>query len=110
MDKMELLNDLFFGNVDSESDANLDKAFIQTKDFNKFVYPNTSVVVGAKGSGKSALFRYFTVFEDSARATSKRDLSGTFITSGTGFKDVQNMVYTAVFNEMQEGRINFQSA
>lgn len=110
MDKVELLNNLYFGSVDSETDDNLDKNFIQTEDFDLFVDPKTSVIIGAKGSGKSALYRYFTDFETSARKVSKQDLSKTYITSGTGFKDVPNMDYSAIFTEMKEGKINFQSA
>ena len=34
-DKLELLDALKFGNVDSESEENLDSKFIKTKDFNE---------------------------------------------------------------------------
>ena len=54
MNKLEILNNLYFGNVDSESEEALDKIFIQTDDFNKFVDEKTSVIIGAKGAGKSA--------------------------------------------------------
>jgi len=65
--KVELLDVLEFGSVDSESERNLDSKFIKTKDFNDFVKPQKALVLGAKGSGKSALFQMFAKYENSAR-------------------------------------------
>ena len=52
-DKNELLRNLEFGNVDSESETDLDSKFIKTQDFNSFLNPQKALVLGAKGSGKS---------------------------------------------------------
>ena len=57
--KQELLRSLTFGSVDSESETDLDKKFIRTKDFFDFVNPQKVLILGAKGSGKSALFQMF---------------------------------------------------
>lgn len=37
-DKNELLYNLEFGNVDSESETDLDSKFIKTQDFNSFLW------------------------------------------------------------------------
>ena len=66
-DKFELLNALEFGSVDSESEEDLDAKFIRTEDFNSFLKPRNALILGAKGSGKSALFQMFAKYEDSAR-------------------------------------------
>lgn len=62
--KDELLEALEFGSVDSESEKNLDSKFIRTKDFNDFLNPQKALILGAKGSGKSALFQMFSKYED----------------------------------------------
>ena len=110
MNKLEILNNLYFGNVDSESEEALDKIFIQTDDFNKFVDEKTSVIIGAKGAGKSALFRLFAHFEKEARKMSGNKLDNVILISGTGFKDIPNMDDSAIFNDMKDGNIDFQAA
>lgn len=108
--KKELLPLLDFGKVDSESEEALDKIFIQTEDFDKFLNKDTSVILGAKGAGKSALFRLFTVFEESARKRSGHALNNVYVIPGTGFKDMQTMDCDALYEKMRDGRFNFQSA
>lgn len=110
MSKRELLDNLFFGNVDSESEEELDKIFIQTKDFKKFLEEKTAVVIGAKGAGKSALYRYFTNFEKSARRDTGAELEDVIIVSGTGFKDVANLDCPEIRNEMREDKFDFYAA
>ena len=65
--KIELLDALEFGSVDSESEKNLDSKFIKIKDFNDFINPQKALILGAKGSRKSALFQMFSKYENSAR-------------------------------------------
>lgn len=60
----------------------------------------TAVVIGAKGAGKSALYRYFTNFEKSARRDAGAELEDVIIVSGTGFKDVANLDCPEIRNEM----------
>jgi hypothetical protein len=63
----EALDALDFGRVDAESEPDLDRRFLRTGDFDKFLQPRYSLIVGAKGSGKSALFEMFTDHLPSAR-------------------------------------------
>ena len=48
MTKENLLRNLSFGSVDSESEDNLDKIFIQTANFNEFLKPTTALLLGSK--------------------------------------------------------------
>ena len=88
--KKELLSLLSFGNVDSESEQDLDKKFIKTKDFEAFIDSQKSLVLGAKGSGKSALFQMFSRYEETTRKLANIDKK-TLITTGTGFSDLKEL-------------------
>ena len=90
-DKNELLRNLEFGNVDSESETDLDSKFIKTQDFNSFLNPQKALVLGAKGSGKSALFQMFARYEDSARKLSGLQKNKVLIVTGTGFNDIKEL-------------------
>ena len=110
MIKSDLLGTLNFGPVDSESETNLDKIFIQTRNFNEFLIPNTALLLGSKGAGKSALFRLFTRYEDSARQMSNGRLDNTFIVSGSGFKDVPEMDDHQLLNSIENRTISAEAA
>ena len=89
--KDELLEALEFGSVDSESEKNLDSKFIKTKDFNDFLNPQKALILGAKGSGKSALFQMFSKYEDSARELAHLKEDEVLIVTGTGFNDMKEL-------------------
>lgn len=89
--KKELLDILEFGNVDSESEKDLDSKFIKTKDFGDFLNPQKALILGAKGSGKSALFQMFSKYEDTARTLSGLKKEDTLIVTGTGFNDMKEL-------------------
>lgn len=89
--KAELLNALEFGSVDSESEKDLDSKFIKTKDFNDFIKPQKALVLGSKGSGKSALFQMLAKYEDSARKLADLKKSEALIVTGTGFNDIKEL-------------------
>lgn len=74
MSKRELLDNLFFGNVDSESEEELDKIFIQTKDFKKFLEEKTAVVIGAKGAGKALYIGILQILRRVQEGTQERNL------------------------------------
>lgn len=89
--KQELLRSLTFGSVDSESETDLDKKFIRTKDFFDFVNPQKVLILGAKGSGKSALFQMFAKYENTAREMAQIDKEHVLIVTGTGFNDIKEL-------------------
>ena len=87
----EALRALDFGSVDSESETDLDRRFVRTADFDSFTKSNTWLTLGAKGTGKSALFEFFTKYEASAREISGKSLDGVWLTAGTGFSDLSEI-------------------
>lgn len=107
--KMELLEALEFGNVDSESEENLDSKFIKTKDFNNFLNPQKALILGAKGSGKSALFQMFAKYESRARELAHLEENEVLIVTGTGFNDMKEL-QTDDFNKLlKQEEANFDS-
>ncbi len=57
MEHSQVLHSLHFGRVDAESDYRLSQCFVGTDMLKQALTPQHSLFVGAKGSGKSALFR-----------------------------------------------------
>lgn len=110
MTRDELLNSLNFGSVDSESEENLDKVFIQTKNFYEFLEPNRALLLGSKGAGKSALYRLFTKYEDSARKMAGSSIDNVYIVSGIGFKDVPEMDDMQLLNQIENKNISPEAA
>lgn len=108
MGKLEVLNDLNFGFVDSESEVNLDEKFIKTGDFDKLLDENNRLTIGGKGSGKSALFEMLTKYEKQTRLLSEGKLDNVFIVRGTGLKDVKELTTMDMENLMKEDGFDFQ--
>jgi hypothetical protein len=90
-ERTNILRQLDFGSVDSESETDLDRRFVRTSDFDDFVSPNIWLALGAKGTGKSALFELFTKYEDVARSLAGGALEDSWITAGTGFSDLSEV-------------------
>jgi hypothetical protein len=57
VEQSQVLQSLHFGRVDAESDYRLSQCFVGTEMLKHALTPQHSLFVGAKGSGKSALFR-----------------------------------------------------
>ena len=91
VNSFDALAALDFGKVDSESEPDLDRRFVRTTDFDRFTSSDVALVVGAKGTGKSALFELFTKFARLAREISLDDLSDVIIAAGTGFTDLSEI-------------------
>ncbi len=60
MDPQQVLPSLSFGRVDAESDDRLGSCFVGTELLRNVLLPQHSLLVGGKGSGKSAMFRLLT--------------------------------------------------
>lgn len=91
MNPEDALQVLDFGSVNSESEEDLDRLFVRTGDFDKFLKPHVWLALGAKGTGKSALFELFTKFEDTARGLAGNSLTDVIIAAGTGFGDLSEV-------------------
>ena len=100
------LDDLEFGSVNSESEDDLDQLFVRTGDFDKFLKPRVWLILGAKGTGKSALFEYFTKFEETARSQAGQALENVIIATGTGFGDLTEIA-TRDLQDLRDGAENY---
>ena len=68
MDKEQVLGGLNFGRVDAETDDRFDSCFIGTEMLTQVLHPKHSLVLGSKGSGKSAAFRLLSESHSKLRA------------------------------------------
>lgn len=91
IDRTLALTSLDFGKVDAESEPDLDRRFVRTADFDEFTGSDVWLALGAKGTGKSALFELLTKYEDVARALVPDGLPDVWITAGTGFSDLSEI-------------------
>ncbi|MBI2618824.1 MAG: hypothetical protein HYW57_01955 [Ignavibacteriales bacterium] len=57
MESPQVLSSLHFGRVDAETDYRLSQCFVGTEMLRQALTPQHTLFIGAKGSGKSALFR-----------------------------------------------------
>jgi len=86
------LSDLHFGEVDSESEQDLTARFLATQEFESFAGgQRVDLVLGPKGSGKSAMFQLFAHHQEHARQLVGSALDDTIIATGTGFRDVSEL-------------------
>jgi hypothetical protein len=90
------LKALNFGEVDSESEPDLERRFVRTDDFERFLDPRHVLILGAKGSGKSALFEMFSKHLPSTHKLAGDKLSGVLIATGTGFGDMTELTTTDI--------------
>lgn len=67
MDAQQILSNLSFGKVDAESDDKLSNCFIGTDLLKQVLQPRHTLLLGGKGSGKSAFFRLLS--QDVSRLT-----------------------------------------
>lgn len=104
--EISLVKKLSFGNVDSESEQDLDRLFVQTADFDKFLTDKIWLALGAKGTGKSALFEFLTKYERSARQLADSAADGVIIAAGTGFGDLSEIA-TGDIQELKNRDVGF---
>jgi hypothetical protein len=67
MDSQEVLAGLNFGRVDAESDSRFESCFIGTEMLRQALLPQHSLILGSKGSGKSAAFRLLSQHQEKVR-------------------------------------------
>jgi hypothetical protein len=68
MEQQEVLQGLNFGRVDAETDSKFDSCFIGTEMLRQVLQPQHSLILGSKGSGKSAAFRLLCDDRDKIKA------------------------------------------
>ena len=74
-----------------KSESDLDRRFVRTTDFEKFIRPETQLVLGAKGTGKSAIFDLFAKFESLARMQAGAPIDDVVLITGTGLSDLHEV-------------------
>ncbi|AEY65434.1 hypothetical protein [Clostridium sp. BNL1100] len=105
----ELLELLDFGQVDSESESNLDRKFLKTTDFEKFIKTNIVLIKGVKGSGKSALFEMFSKYEAQTRKLAGNYIDNVIFVTGTGFKDLKELKTDDMEKLMRQPNFDFDN-
>lgn len=86
------LRALDFGTVDAESEEKLADLFVQTPGFGKLSDRSTLIILGPKGSGKSALFRLYTDFNEKAEDILNESVQDSVhIVKGTGGDDIRSL-------------------
>jgi hypothetical protein len=90
-DRDEALRSLDFGKVDAESELDLEQRFVRSTDFERLIAEDIWVVLGPKGTGKSALFEIFAKYESIARELAGEELDDVLLTTGTGFGDLSEI-------------------
>ena len=107
--KDELLRELDFGSVDAESEKELAKRFVQTQGFKSIADENTLVILGPKGSGKSAIFRLFTDYiEETKDILSSEFPENTHIIKATGGDDVRSINDRTLGELMREDDFSYE--
>ena len=101
------LKALNFGAVDSESEPDLEERFVRTDDFDRFLDPRNALILGAKGSGKSALFEMFAKHLPSTSKLAGDRLSRVLIATGTGFGDLTELSTTDIQGFKQIGDFEY---
>ncbi|MCR5440450.1 MAG: hypothetical protein K6F01_13640 [Selenomonas sp.] len=104
--KIKLIESIDFGNVDAESDNELERKFVKTSDFFELKNHKISLILGAKGSGKSALFKILSNIDDNLK---KELFSGNepIIVTGTGFKDISE-ISTDDIEKIINNNVNYE--
>ena len=91
-DRNEVLRSLDFGKVDAESEEELVKRFVRTHEFDNISDKHTLIILGPKGSGKSAIFRLFTEFsEETKDLLDEVYPENTHIVKATGGNDIRTI-------------------
>jgi energy-coupling factor transporter ATP-binding protein EcfA2 len=106
---MGALKALDFGQVDSESEPDLEHRFVRTADFDRFLDPANVLILGPKGSGKSALFEMFAKHLPSTHKLAKDRLQNVLIATGTGFGDVTEITTTDIQSFKELGEFQYDS-
>ena len=105
----QALRGLDFGQPDSESEPDLDRRFVRTEDFTRFLDPRNMLILGPKGSGKSALFEMFAKHLPSTRKLADDRLNKVLIATGTGFGDSTELTTTDIQSFHQLGDFQYEA-
>jgi len=107
--KEDLLRELDFGSVDAESEEELAKRFVRTQGFGSIADKKKLIILGPKGSGKSAIFRLFTDFTPETRELLGDDFpDNTHIVKATGGDDVRSIDDQSLQQMMRQDEFSYE--
>jgi energy-coupling factor transporter ATP-binding protein EcfA2 len=107
--KDDLLEELDFGSVDAESEEELAKLFVQTQDFTNISDEKKLLILGPKGSGKSAIFRLLTDYQREAKEfLGDKFPEDTYIIKATGGNDIQSVNDRSLGKLMREDGFSYE--
>ena len=87
-----ILGSLDFGKVDAEAEEELVERFIRTYGFDQISDKHTLIILGPKGSEKSAIFRLLTEYTEEAKDLLEDGFpSNTHLVKATGGNDVNSI-------------------
>lgn len=105
LDVQYVLNHLNFGRVDAESDNKFGNCFIGTDMLKNILLPEHSLIVGAKGAGKSAIFRLLCDDIQKVRPFLPRSYQEIFCVPAYGIQSEDN-IPTSELIELNPNSVN----
>ncbi len=101
----KVLAALNFGRVDAESDTRFENCFIGTDMLRHVLKPQHSLVLGSKGSGKSAAFRLLCTDKEKLRPLLPKEYTDVFCIPVYGLYN-EEYVYGSEFRDMKSDSID----
>jgi len=105
MEPREVLTKLNFGRVDAESDTRFEYCFIGTDMLRHVLTPQHSLVLGSKGSGKSAVFRLLCTDKEHLKPLMPKGYEEIFPIPVYGLYN-EEYIYGTELREMKTGSID----
>ncbi|MDI6766307.1 MAG: hypothetical protein QME52_05735 [Bacteroidota bacterium] len=105
MDPQKVLSALNFGRVDAESDTRFENCFIGTDMLRQILLPQHSLVLGSKGSGKSAAFRLFCTDKEKLRQLFPKGYDDVFPIPGYGLYN-EEYIYGNEFRDIRSDSVD----
>lgn len=90
MEPQEALAGLNFGRVDAESDSRFESCFIGTEMLRHVLMPQHSLILGSKGSGKSAAFRLLSEHREKVKPLLPKGYNQVFCVAVYGLQNENN--------------------
>lgn len=105
LDPQRVITALNFGRVDAESDTRFENCFIGTDMLRHVLRAQHSLVLGSKGSGKSAAFRLLCTDKEKLRPLFPKEYTDVFCVPVYGLYN-EEYVYSGEFRDMKPDSID----
>jgi hypothetical protein len=105
MEPQQVLTALNFGRVDAESDTRFENCFIGTDMLRHVMKPQHSLVLGSKGSGKSASFRLLCTDKEKLRSLFPKSYEDIFCVPVYGLYN-EEYIYGNEFRDIKSDSID----